>query len=43
MQSTRHTLLLMRHGEVENPRHVVYSDLPGFHLSAGGRAQAAAA
>jgi broad specificity phosphatase PhoE len=33
----------LRHGEVENPRHLVYADLPGFHLSARGRAQAAAA
>jgi broad specificity phosphatase PhoE len=33
---------LVRHGEVENPRHVVYADLPGFHLSERGRVQAAA-
>jgi len=36
-------LYLVRHGEVENPDHVVYADLPGFSLSAAGRAQAAAA
>lgn len=31
---------LVRHGEVHNPRHVVYADLPGFHLSDLGRQQA---
>lgn len=36
-------LHLVRHGEVDNPRGIVYSDLPGFHLSALGRTQAAAA
>jgi broad specificity phosphatase PhoE len=35
-------LHLVRHGEVENPDGVVYADLPGFALSASGRAQAAA-
>jgi broad specificity phosphatase PhoE len=34
---------LVRHGEVENPGHVVYADLPGFHLSELGRRQADAA
>ena len=33
-------LLLVRHGEVLNPDHVVYADLPGFGLSNRGRAQA---
>ena len=29
---------LLRHGEVENPEHVMYGRLPGYHLSAvGGR------
>jgi broad specificity phosphatase PhoE len=32
---------LLRHGEVANPENVVYADLPGFHLSPIGRAQAA--
>ncbi len=32
---------LVRHGEVENPHHTVYADLPGFDLSARGRRQAA--
>ncbi|VAW06691.1 hypothetical protein MNBD_ACTINO01-1594 [hydrothermal vent metagenome] len=27
------TLILIRHGEVANPNHVVYADLPGFDLS----------
>lgn len=34
---------LIRHGEVENPQHVVYANLPGFKLSTRGRFQAAAA
>ncbi|MDX2343832.1 MAG: histidine phosphatase family protein [Acidimicrobiia bacterium] len=33
---------LIRHGEVHNPKHVVYADLPGFALSEHGREQAAA-
>ena len=33
-------LHLVRHGEVANPRHVCYGDLPGFGLSPAGRAQA---
>jgi broad specificity phosphatase PhoE len=28
---------LLRHGEVENPGHVLYGRLPGYHLSAAGR------
>jgi probable phosphoglycerate mutase len=35
-------VLLMRHADVENPRRVLYGHLPGFGLSALGRAQAAA-
>lgn len=31
---------LVRHGEVDNPDHVVYADLPGFRLSDLGREQA---
>ncbi|HEX9645059.1 MAG TPA: histidine phosphatase family protein [Acidimicrobiia bacterium] len=34
---------LVRHGEVDNPNHVVYADLPGFGLSEMGRRQAAEA
>ena len=30
---------LVRHGEVHNPREVVYASLPGFHLSRRGRRQ----
>jgi broad specificity phosphatase PhoE len=37
------SLHLVRHGEVANPGHVVYGDLPGFGLSEPGRAQASAA
>lgn len=37
------TLHLVRHGEVHNPEHVVYADLPGFGLSELGAAQASAA
>ncbi len=33
---------LVRHGEVENPHHVVYADLPGYRLSTAGAAQAEA-
>src|SRR6202162_977910 len=32
----------MRHADVENPRRGLYGHLPGFYLSALGRAQAAA-
>lgn len=31
---------LIRHGEVDNPHHVVYADLPGYGLSDRGFAQA---
>jgi broad specificity phosphatase PhoE len=31
---------LTRHGEVENPQHLVYADLPGFRLSERGRVEA---
>lgn len=33
---------LIRHGEVDNPHHVVYADLPGYGLTDRGRDQAAA-
>jgi broad specificity phosphatase PhoE len=32
----------MRHADVENPHRIFYGHLPGFHLSALGRTQAAA-
>ncbi|MGP3705966.1 histidine phosphatase family protein [Gordonia paraffinivorans] len=36
-----HTIVhMMRHGEVRNPEGILYGRLPGFHLSADGRAQA---
>src|SRR5438477_13034930 len=34
---------LVRHGEVSNPRGVLYGRLPGFHLSEDGRLMAKAA
>ncbi len=37
------TIHLVRHGEVANPNHVVYADLPGFNLSPLGVRQAHAA
>ena len=43
MSSATTQILLMRHADVENPNRVLYGHLPGFPLSALGRAQAAAA
>jgi broad specificity phosphatase PhoE len=37
------TIVFIRHGQVENPRAVIYGRLPRFGLSALGRRQAAAA
>ena len=34
---------LIRHGEVANPSHIAYADIPGYRLSAKGREQATAA
>lgn len=34
---------LVRHGEVENPKGIIYGRLPGFHLSDRGKRQAEAA
>jgi broad specificity phosphatase PhoE len=34
---------LLRHGEVDNPRQVIYGRLPDYHLSATGRGMATAA
>lgn len=34
---------LIRHGEVDNPQHIVYGGLPGFTLSARGCEQAVSA
>lgn len=33
---------LVRHGEVYNPEKILYGRIPGYHLSARGRSQAAA-
>lgn len=32
-------IYLIRHGDVENPKHILYGRLPGFHLSAKGIAE----
>ena len=37
------TVYLMRHGEVDNPTHILYGRLPGFYLSAAGEHQARSA
>lgn len=37
------TIHLVRHGEVENPKGVIYGRLPGYHLSERGLRQAEAA
>ncbi|MDQ3982137.1 MAG: histidine phosphatase family protein [Actinomycetota bacterium] len=37
------TVHLVRHGEVENPKGVIYGRLPGYHLSERGKGQARAA
>jgi broad specificity phosphatase PhoE len=34
------TVHFLRHGEVDNPDHVMYGRLPGYHLSAVGRRMA---
>ena len=39
----RATIHLVRHGEVENPKGIIYGRLPGFHLSERGQRQAEAA
>ncbi|WP_046013591.1 histidine phosphatase family protein [Microbacterium sp. SA39] len=41
MSATR--IHLVRHGEVHNPRRVLYGRLPGYHLSRAGRKMAQAA
>ncbi|MCL6537852.1 MAG: histidine phosphatase family protein [Acidothermus sp.] len=33
---TKTVVHLVRHGEVANPRHILYGRLPGFHLSDAG-------
>jgi broad specificity phosphatase PhoE len=37
------TVHLLRHGEVYNPRHILYGRLPDFHLSDNGKMMADAA
>jgi broad specificity phosphatase PhoE len=41
--SDRTVVHLLRHGEVDNPRGIIYGRLPDYHLSAAGRAMAEAA
>ncbi|MGA9873570.1 MAG: histidine phosphatase family protein [Rhodococcus sp. (in: high G+C Gram-positive bacteria)] len=41
-QSTRTIVHVLRHGEVHNPKGILYGRLPGFRLSDAGRAQAVA-
>jgi broad specificity phosphatase PhoE len=43
MTSTTTVVHLLRHGEVRNPRGVLYGRMPGFHLSEDGRLMAKAA
>ena len=38
---TRTTVYLVRHGEVYNPKKVLYGRMPGYHLSSRGRSMAA--
>lgn len=40
---TAQTIHLVRHGEVENPKGIIYGRLPGYDLSERGRRQAQAA
>ncbi|MGH3097497.1 MAG: histidine phosphatase family protein [Streptosporangiales bacterium] len=40
MTGTRTVVHLVRHGEVENPRRVLYGRRPDFHLSATGKEMA---
>jgi broad specificity phosphatase PhoE len=37
------TIHLVRHGEVENPKGIIYGRMPGYHLSERGQRQAEAA
>lgn len=39
---TQTTVHLVRHGEVYNPKKILYGRLPGYHLSSRGRSMAAA-
>ena len=39
-RADRSVVHLVRHGEVANPRGVLYGRIPGFHLSEDGRLMA---
>lgn len=41
-QTTRTIVHVLRHGEVHNPKGILYGRLPGFRLSVTGQAQATA-
>ncbi|WP_245819676.1 histidine phosphatase family protein [Rhodococcoides yunnanense] len=41
-QTTRTIVHVLRHGEVHNPKGILYGRLPGFRLSVTGRSQATA-
>lgn len=41
-QTTRTIVHVLRHGEVHNPKGILYGRLPGFRLSVAGQAQATA-
>ncbi|NIL76281.1 histidine phosphatase family protein [Rhodococcoides kyotonense] len=41
-QATRTIVHVLRHGEVHNPKGILYGRLPGFRLSVTGQSQAAA-
>jgi broad specificity phosphatase PhoE len=41
-QATRTIVHVLRHGEVHNPKGILYGRLPGFRLSVTGQAQATA-
>lgn len=41
--SVKTTIYLLRHGEVHNPKGVIYGHLPGYGLSSSGRAEVAGA
>jgi len=43
LASTATVVHLVRHGEVDNPRGILYGRIPGFHLSEDGRLMAKAA
>lgn len=41
-ETARTVVHLVRHGEVDNPKKLLYGRMPGYHLSSRGRSMAAA-